>query len=122
MVAVLLALSFLASTQIAWGQKDGEAQSVSFDENNWPTLKFSDRRVDNPNCGLFVGNVLTSNQEEALVIRVGHLHYRPRLFSAIARREVGGDSNRGGLLYLRLPNIFDVEKVTITAFESREST
>lgn len=101
LVTVLLALSSLASPHIVWAQKDGEAQSVSFDENNWPTLKFSNKRSDKPVCGLFVGYALMDNREEAFVIRVAHLHYRPRLFSSIARREVGGETlPEDGWLYI----------------------
>jgi hypothetical protein len=109
---ILLALAYLASPQIAWAQKDGEAQFVSFDENDWPTLKFSDKRSDKPICGLFVGYVLTGDQEEAFVIRVAHLHYRPRLFSAVARREVGGETlPEDGWLYITPSRIiFVVEK------------
>lgn len=100
-LTVLLALSYLASPQIAWAQKDGEAQFVSFDENNWPTLKFSNRHSDKPVCGLFVGYGLTGNQEEALVIRVAHLHYRMRLFSSTNRLKLGGETlPEDGWLYI----------------------
>lgn len=75
MITVLLALSSLAAPQIVWAQKDGEAQFVSFDENEWPTLKFSNKR-DKPDCGLFISYSLTDNQEESFVIRVAHMHHR----------------------------------------------
>ena len=50
MLMTLLALFFFASPPVGRAQKDGEAQSVSFDENNWATLKFSDRRSGNSVC------------------------------------------------------------------------
>jgi hypothetical protein len=75
MLTVSLALFFPATAQIARAQKDGEAQVVSFDENNWPTLKFSNKR-DKPACGLFISYSLTDSQEESFVIRVAHMHRR----------------------------------------------
>lgn len=92
LIALSLGLFSLSTARIAWAQKDGEAQFVSFDENNWPTLRFADTDSRNPACGLFVSYALTGNQEEAFVIRVAHLHYRPRLFSSMARRKVGGET------------------------------
>src|SRR5215210_7073739 len=74
MIAVSVTLFLHAAAQIARAQKDGEAQVVSFDENNWPTLKFSNKR-DKPDCGLFISYALTGNQE-AFVLRVAHMHHR----------------------------------------------
>ena len=75
MITVSLALFFPATPQIAQAQKDGEAQVVSFDKNNWPTLKFSNKR-DQPDCGLFISYALTDNQEESFAIKVAHMHHR----------------------------------------------
>jgi hypothetical protein len=75
MLTVSLLLFFPATAQLARAQKDGEAQVVNFDQNNWPTLKFSNKR-DEPDCGLFISYSLTGNQEESFVIRVAHLHHR----------------------------------------------
>lgn len=82
MITVSLAVFFLATAQIARAQKDGEAQSVSFDEHDWPTLKFSNQRADKQGCGLFVGYARAGNQEEAFVIRVSHVHSR-RFFQGL---------------------------------------
>jgi hypothetical protein len=82
MMTLSLALFFLVTPHAAQAQKDGEAQSVSFDENNWPTLKFSNKRADRQRCGAFLNYVLTGNQEEALVIRASHMHSR-RFFQGI---------------------------------------
>jgi hypothetical protein len=78
MAAVSLTLFFLALPQAAHAQDEGkyndDGQSVIFDENNYPILKFS-----NPNkwryCGLFVAYTLTDNQEEAFAVRAAHLHW-----------------------------------------------
>jgi hypothetical protein len=75
MMAAAFALFFPATAQIGRAQKDGEAQMVSFDQNDWPTLKFSNKR-DEPDCGLFISYALADNQEESFVIRVAHLHQR----------------------------------------------
>jgi hypothetical protein len=75
LIAVSLALFFSGLARIAQAQKNGEAQVVSFDENNWPTLKFSNKR-DKPDCGLFVSYGLTGNQEESFAVRVAHMHRR----------------------------------------------
>lgn len=63
-----LALFFLTMPQIAHAQKEGEAQAVVFDENNHPTLIFSNKSVKEQRCGLFVSYTLMENQEEAFVI------------------------------------------------------
>jgi hypothetical protein len=82
LLTLSLGLFFLATPQITWAQKDGEAQSVGFDKNGWPTLKFSNKREDKQNCGLFVGYAKTKNEEEAFVIRVSHVHAR-RFFQGV---------------------------------------
>jgi hypothetical protein len=82
MIMLSLALFFLATAQSTRAQKDGEAQSVSFDKHDWPTLKFSNKRVDKQGCGLFVGYARTENQEDAFVIRVSHVHAR-RFFQGV---------------------------------------
>ena len=75
LITVSLALLLPVATQIARAQKDGEAQVVSFDVNDWPTLKFSNKG-DKPACGLFISYMLTDNQDEAFAIRVAHMHRR----------------------------------------------
>lgn len=54
MISASLALSFLATAQIAQAQQDGEAQAVIFGADNAVTLKFSNKEVDKQGCGLFV--------------------------------------------------------------------
>lgn len=75
MTVLALLLVFAATRQVALAQKDGEAQLVGFDENNWPTLKFSNKD-DKPDCGLFISYLMTDKQEESFAIRVAHLHSR----------------------------------------------
>lgn len=75
LITASLTLFFAAAAQTARAQKDGEAQSVSFDENGWATLKFSNRR-DAPDCGLFISYAMTADREEAFVIRASHMHQR----------------------------------------------
>jgi hypothetical protein len=75
MTILALLLVFSATAQVALAQKNGEAQLVSFDENNWPTLKFSNKD-DKPDCGLFISYLMTDKQEESFAIRVAHLHHR----------------------------------------------
>jgi hypothetical protein len=75
MTVLALLLVFAATAQVALAQKDGEAQLVSFDDNNWPTLKFSNPD-DKPDCGLFISYLMTDKQEESFAIRVAHLHQR----------------------------------------------
>lgn len=73
-MVVPLALFFLAAAQTARAQKDGEPQFVLFDENNRPTLNFTNKRAGKV-CGLFVSYTLMDNQEEALVVRAAHAHF-----------------------------------------------
>lgn len=75
MTVLALLLVFAATAQVALAQKNGEAQLVSFDENNRITIKFSNQD-DKPECGLFISYLLTEKQEESFAIRVAHLHQR----------------------------------------------
>jgi hypothetical protein len=101
LIALSLALFSLPTARIARAQKHGEAQFVSFDENNWPTLRFADKNSLNPSCGFFVSYALTDKQEEAFALRVAHLHYRARF--SIRRRpaDIGGEIlPESGWLYI----------------------
>ena len=89
MLNASFALFFLAAAQIAQAQKNGEAQFVSFDEHDWPTLKFSNKRIDKQGCGLFVGYARTGNQEEAFEIRVSHMHSRRFFQGVVSLHEQG---------------------------------
>ena len=73
-MTVSLALFLLAMPQIALAQKNGEAHSVFFDENDRPTLRFTNKSGKNQRCGALVSNTLLDNQEEAIAVRVNHLH------------------------------------------------
>jgi hypothetical protein len=79
MITVSLALFFLALPQAAHAQynskQNGHVQSVIFDENNYPILKFSNASTKGRYCALYVAYTLTDNQEEAFVVRAGHLHW-----------------------------------------------
>lgn len=74
MIAMTLALPFLALPQTAHAQTDGEAQAVSFDANNRPTLIFTNKSAKKQGCGALVSYTLIDNQEEAIAARVSHLH------------------------------------------------
>ena len=74
MIMVSLALFFLAVPHDARAQKDGEAQSVIFDANNHPTLKFTNKSAKRQGCGALVSYTQTGDQEEAIALRVSHMH------------------------------------------------
>ncbi len=74
MVAVSLALCFLAAPQAAHAQKHGEAQAVIFDANDRPTLLFANKPAKKQSCGALVSYTLIDNQEEAIAARVSHFH------------------------------------------------
>lgn len=82
LAAAAAALFFLAAAQAVRAQGDGEAQAVSFDGNDWPTLKFGNKRADRQRCGAYVKYLMTGEREEALVIRASHMHAR-RLFQGV---------------------------------------
>lgn len=113
-IAVSLALFLLAAAHSARAQKNGEAQFVSFDKNNWPMLNFSAKRdsedAGSEHCGFFVGYALMSNQEEALVLRVAHLHFG--LGNVWDATDVGGKIlPEKGLLFITPSRIiFTVER------------
>jgi hypothetical protein len=67
-------LLFLAIPQIARAQEDGEAQYVSFDADNCPTLKFTNKSLKEQGCGSSVSLRVIDNNEEAVVVKVSHLH------------------------------------------------
>jgi hypothetical protein len=74
LITVSLALFFLALPQNARAQKDGEAQAVIFDANDRPTLRFTNKSAKRQRCGALVSYTLMENQEEAIVLRVAHMH------------------------------------------------
>jgi hypothetical protein len=74
MVAVALALCYLAIPQTALAQKHGEAQAVIFDANERPTLIFANKPSKERSCGALVSYTLIDNQEEAIAARVSHFH------------------------------------------------
>jgi hypothetical protein len=82
---VSLALFLFAAPQLALAQKHGEAQSVFFDAGDRVTLRFANNRPKDERCGAFVTYTPTDdNREEAIAIRVTHLHvaglyFKPRL-------------------------------------------
>ena len=61
MVAVSLALCFLAVPQTARAQKHGEAQAVIFDANDRPTLIFGNKPAKKQSCGVLVSYTLIDN-------------------------------------------------------------
>lgn len=71
---VSLALFFFATAQVALAQKDGEAQFVIIDANNRPTLKFTNKSAKRQRCGALVSYTQAGDEEEAIVVRVAHLH------------------------------------------------
>ena len=73
-MTVSLTLFLLAMPQIALAQKDGEAYSVFFDTNDRPTLRFANKPGKNQSCGVLVSYSLLNDQEEAVAVRVHHMH------------------------------------------------
>ncbi|HEU4507809.1 MAG TPA: hypothetical protein VFR78_06200 [Pyrinomonadaceae bacterium] len=71
----LISLFFLAMTQTAQAQKDGEAQFVIMDNSSNPTLGFSNKKADKQDCAFLVSKTLMDD-EEALALRVVHVHER----------------------------------------------
>jgi len=74
LITVSLALAFLAAPQAVQAQKDGDAQTVLFDTQSRPTLQFTARNEKIDCCGIFVSYTVMDNDEEALAIRVDHVH------------------------------------------------
>ena len=74
LITVFLALGLLAAPQTIQAQKDGDAQAVIFDTQNRPTLQFAAKNEKLDCCGLFVSYTVMDNGEEALAIRVAHVH------------------------------------------------
>jgi hypothetical protein len=74
LVTVFLALGLLVTPQTIRAQKDGDAQAVIFDTQNRPTLQFAAKNEKLDCCGLFVSYTVMDNDEEALAIRVDHVH------------------------------------------------
>ena len=74
LVTVFLALGLLVPPQTIQAQKDGDAQTVIFDTQNRPTLQFAAKNEKLDCCGLFVSYTVIDNEEEALAIRVDHVH------------------------------------------------
>src|SRR5689334_13847181 len=91
--AVLSLLFFLIMPHVAYSQENGEAQTVIVERDKRLTLRFGNKE-DQQRCGFFVGNRLM-NQEQALAIRVAHLHYRFRLGWGSVVPTVGGPEVAG---------------------------
>lgn len=89
MITVSLALFFLAIPQNAHAQKNGEAQAVSFDADDRPTLKFTNKGEKRDCCGLFVSYTLMDNKEEALAVKVDHMHRRVQIWGGTSFPERG---------------------------------
>jgi hypothetical protein len=104
LMMAVFALFFLATPQTAHAQKDGEAQAVIFDADNRPTLKFSDKGEKRDNCGLFVSYTVMDNQEEALAVKVDHMHRRVQIWGGTSFPE------RGWLYITPSRVIFTVER------------
>jgi hypothetical protein len=73
-ITVFLALGLLATPQANQAQKDGDAQTVSFDTQNRPTLQFAGKKEKLDCCGIFVSYTVMDNGEEALAIAASHVH------------------------------------------------
>ena len=74
LITVFLALGLMATPHTIQAQKDGEAQAVIFDAQNRPTLQFAAKSEKLDCCGLFLNYTVMDNEEEALAIRVDHVH------------------------------------------------
>lgn len=89
LVTVSLALFLLTVPHLALAQKDGEAQSVSFDAGARTTLRFANNSPKEQHCGAFVTHtVMGDNREDAIALRVAHLHVAGLYFSP-SLHEVG---------------------------------
>lgn len=74
LMTVFLATGLLVTPQTIQAQKNGEAQTVIFDTQNRPTLKFAAKNEKLDCCGLFLTYTVMDNGEEALALKVGHAH------------------------------------------------
>ena len=74
LITAFLALGLLATSQTVQAQKDGDAQAVIFDTQNRPTLQFAAKNEKLDCCGIFVSYTVMDNEEEALALRVDHVH------------------------------------------------
>lgn len=74
LITVFVALSLLATPQTIQAQKDGDAQTVIFDTQNRPTLQLAAKNEKLDCCGVFVSYTVMDNEEEALALRVDHVH------------------------------------------------
>src|SRR5918993_638407 len=74
LITVFFALGLLTTPQTIQAQKDGEAQAVIFDTQNRPTLQFAAKNEKLGCCGFFVSYTVMDNEEEALAIRIDHVH------------------------------------------------
>ena len=74
LITVFFALGLPATPQTIQAQKDGEVQAVIFDTQNRPTLQFAAKNEKIGCCGFFVSYTVIDNEEEALAIRVSHVH------------------------------------------------
>jgi hypothetical protein len=74
-VTAALALSLLAMPHMVLAQKDGEAQSVSFDAGGHTTLRFANNDRKGQHCGAYITHTPAgAGREEAIAFRVAHMH------------------------------------------------
>jgi hypothetical protein len=74
-VTVPLALFLLSMPQLVLAQKQDEAQSVFFDASDRTTLRFANNAPKEQHCGAFITYTrMNDNREEAIALRVAHLH------------------------------------------------
>lgn len=103
MITVASVFLILALPHTATAQKDGDPQAVIFDAQDRPTLKFSDKGEKLPRCGFFLSYTLMENQEEALAVKVDHMHRRVQIWGGTSFPE------RGWLYITPTRVVFNVE-------------
>jgi tetratricopeptide (TPR) repeat protein len=117
-IAILIALCLLTMPHAAYSQEKLAAEMVIVDADKRPILNFTNKEVEIEwqRCSFLIGNKLINSQEEAFVIRVGHLHHRFALYVdtvplRVGGPEVGGVSvpENGWLFISRSRIIFTVE-------------
>jgi len=89
MITVSCALLILATPHTTRAQKNGDPQAVIFDAQDRPTLRFSDKDEKLPRCGFFLSYTLMENQEEALAVKVDHVHRRVQIWGGTSFPERG---------------------------------
>ena len=74
LLTVFLALGFQRTPQTNQPPKDGAAQVVIFDNQDRPTLVFAAKNEKLDCCGIFLSYTVIDNEEEAIAVRVDHVH------------------------------------------------